>query len=87
MNFYVISYLNIAMAQGTQILPLGGGVCVWVSEWVSEWVGGWVSEWVSERASERASLTVFLGQRTPCGPYKPCNHSLYIGIIIFPHIN
>ena len=24
------------------------------------------------------------GQR---GPYKPCNHSLYIGIIIFPHID
>ena len=24
------------------------------------------------------------GQR---GPYKLCNHSLYIGIIIFPHID
>ena len=21
------------------------------------------------------------------GPYKPCNHNLYIGIIIFPHID
>ena len=36
-------------------------------------VSEWVSEWVSERASERAS--------------EPCNHSLYIGIIIFPHID
>ena len=27
------------------------------------------------------------GQRGPLSPYKPCNHSLYIGIIIFPHID
>ena len=25
------------------------------------------------------------GHWGPCSPYKPCNHSLYIGIIIFPH--
>ena len=25
------------------------------------------------------------GHRGPCSPYKPCNHNLYIGIIIFPH--
>ena len=25
------------------------------------------------------------GQRGPYSPYKPCNRSLYIGIIIFPH--
>ena len=24
-------------------------------------------------------------QRGPYSPRKPCNHSLYIGIIIFPH--
>ena len=27
------------------------------------------------------------GQQGPYSPYKPCNHSLYIGIIIFPHID
>ena len=27
------------------------------------------------------------GQWSPYSPYKPCNHSLYIGIIIFPHID
>ena len=27
------------------------------------------------------------GHRGPYSPYKPCNHSLYIGIIIFPHID
>ena len=26
-------------------------------------------------------------QRGPYNQYKPCNHSLYIGIIIFPHID
>ena len=26
-------------------------------------------------------------QRGPYGPYKPSNHSLYIRIIIFPHID
>ena len=40
-----------------------------------------VSEWLS--------LTAFWdsGHRVPCSPYKPCNHNLYIGIIIFPRIN
>ena len=27
------------------------------------------------------------GHRGPYGPYKPFNHNLYIGIIIFPHID
>ena len=27
------------------------------------------------------------GHRGPYSPYKPFNHSLYIGIIIFPHID
>ena len=27
------------------------------------------------------------GHRGPCSPYKPFNHNLYIGIIIFPHID
>ena len=27
------------------------------------------------------------GQRGPYSLYKQCNHSLYIGIIIFPHID
>ena len=32
-------------------------------------------------------LIVNNGQRGPCNPYKPCNHNLYIGINIFPHID
>ena len=33
--------------------------------------------------------SLFWGQLTsgPYSPYKPCNHSLYIGIIIFPNID
>ena len=27
------------------------------------------------------------GYRGPYSPYIPCNHNLYIGIIIFPHID
>ena len=27
------------------------------------------------------------GQQGPYSPFKPCNHSLYIGIIIVPHID
>ena len=27
------------------------------------------------------------GQGGPYSPYKPCNQGLYIGIIIFPHID
>ena len=40
-----------------------------------------VSEWLS--------LTAFWdsGHQDPCSPYKPCNYSLYIRIIIFPHID
>ena len=27
------------------------------------------------------------GHRGPYSPYKPCNHNLYIGIIVFLHID
>ena len=33
------------------------------------------------------SLSGDSGQRGPYSPYKLCNHSLYIGIIIFPRID
>ena len=39
------------------------------------------------RERELLNLPFFLGQRGPCNPYKQCNHNLYIGIIIFPHID
>ena len=41
----------------------------------------WMSEWLN--------LTAFLGTTDSEVhiPYKPYNHSLYIGIIIFPHID
>ena len=39
-----------------------------------------VSEWMIKFNS-------LLGDGRHRGPYKPCNHSLYIAIIIFPHID
>ena len=42
----------------------------------------WVSEWVIKFNC----LFGDSGHGGPCSPYKPCNHSLYIGIITFPHI-
>ena len=42
-----------------------------------------VSEWVIKFKG----LSKDSGQRGPYSPYKPCNHSLYIGIIIFSHID
>ena len=46
-------------------------------------VKGYASEWVIEFNA----LSVDSGQWGPYSPHKPCNHSLYIGIIIFPHID
>ena len=46
-----------------------------------------------EREREREREIKFIGlfgdrgHRGPYSPYKPCNHNLYIGIIIFPHID
>ena len=39
---------------------------------------------VAEREMKFIGL---FGDRGHCGPHKPCNHNLYIGIIIFPHID
>ena len=39
-----------------------------------------VSEWVIK-------FNRLFGNSGQPGPYKSSNHSLYIGIIIFPHIN
>ena len=40
----------------------------------------WVSEWVIK-------FNGLSGDSGQWGPYKLCNHSFYIGIIIFPHID
>ena len=50
--------------------------------WIGKLISG-VSEWVIKFNG----LSGDSGQRGPCSPYKPCNHSLYIEIIIFPHID
>ena len=41
-----------------------------------------------EREIENKFIGLFEDRvhRGPYSPYKPCNHNLYIGIIIFPHI-
>ena len=41
-----------------------------------------------KRERERESLSAFFGtEDSPYSPDKPCDHNLYIGIIIFPHID
>ena len=40
-----------------------------------------------EREIKFISLFGDRGHRGPYSQYKPCNHNLYIGIIIFPHID
>ena len=39
----------------------------------------WGSEWLR--------VTAFFGKQSPCNPYETYNHSLNIGIIIYPHID
>ena len=48
---------------------------------------GHISKWVSEWVIKFNGLPGDIGHRGPYGLYNPCNHSLYIGIIIFPHID
>ena len=45
--------------------------------------------WKREREREIKFIGLFenRGHRGPYSPYKPFNHNLYIGIIIFPHID
>ena len=44
---------------------------------------------IQEREREIKFIGLFenRGHRGPYSPYKPFNHNLYIGIIIFPHID
>ena len=42
---------------------------------------------MSERVIKFNCLFVDSGHWGPYSPYKLCNHSLHIGIIIFPHID
>ena len=43
--------------------------------------------WTPEREIKFIGLFEDRGHRGPYCPYKPFNHNLYIGIIIFPHID
>ena len=55
----------------------------------------WKMQWdtmmsiIREREREIKFIGLFenRGHRGPYSPYKPFNHNLYIGIIIFPHID
>ena len=42
---------------------------------------------MGEREIKFIGLFEDRGHRGPYSPYKPFNHNLYIGIIIFPHID
>ena len=63
--------------------PFCLGLNVLMSAIVPQLLSGRVSEWVIKFNS----LSGDIGQWGPYSPYKPCNHSLYIGNIIFPHID
>ena len=76
------------------------GEILWCqNEWdVEQWLGHLhsstaVGEPDREREREREREIKFIGlfgdrgHRGPYSPYKRCNHNLYIGIIIFPHID
>ena len=49
----------------------------------------WNSFHISQGEREIKFIGLFenRGHRGPYSPYKPFNHNLYIGIIIFPHID
>ena len=49
----------------------------------------WIQQVLFKREREIKFIGLFedRGHRGPYSPYKPFNHNLYIGIIIFPHID
>ena len=47
----------------------------------------WWCHHVTEREIKFIGIFEDRGHRGPYSPYKPLNHNLYIGIIIFPHID
>ena len=67
--------------------PNDGEVIVKPSNKIWDW------DFIQEREREREREIKFIGlfedrgHRGPYSPYKPFNHNLYIGIIIFPHID
>ena len=64
--------------------------CTWIC-WVHIMGGsGWCWSVISkERERDIKFIGLFenRGHRGPYSPYKPFNHNLYIGMIIFPHID
>ena len=56
-------------------------VCCWLAVFVEQTI---VRSFVSDSVLRPFWDSVHRG---PCSPYKPCNHNLHIGIIIFPHID
>ena len=66
--------------------PFCLGLNVLISSWQMQ--GVLLVQSVSEGESEGViKFNGFPGDRGHQGPYRPCNRSLYIGIIIFPHID
>ena len=47
----------------------------------------WTTAGEREREIKLIGLLGDRGQQGSYSPYKPCNHNLYIGMIIFPHID
>ena len=65
----------------------------WMNEFTQWGLKRHVPFWHMTRERERERDIKFIGlfedrgHRGPYSPYKPFNHNLYIGIIIFPHID
>ena len=65
------------------------GIKIILIQLVLVWLWGPNDIFMGEREREIKFIGLFenRGHRGPYSPYKPFNHNLYIGIIIFPHID
>ena len=66
--------------------PVEGSWRVWINRCLTT-LNNNKAQTERERAIKFIGLFGDRGHRGPYSPYKPCNHNLYIGIIIFPHID
>ena len=83
-GFYCIHHLALSSWSLRMDEEFHQTLC-WACDYLS--MLGWnfinISEWVIKFNS----LSGDSGQRSPYSTYKLCNHNLYIGMIIFPHID
>ena len=82
-----ILYLNIVLKSWTECLNVCGILCI-IKVPLNYYNMNLTKCFVTrEREIKFIGLFGDRGHQGPYSPYKPCNHNLYIGIIIFPHID